>query len=373
MSAVVRELVTVAPVWTETLGLGRRQPPRRANLWQSGYEADFDDDTLWYDLFYRMEEECLVAVGPPRLNLAAELERAGAHFLCGQERLEALPLEMDRFAETWIRSPGARSGEPFRFAGGQFAITFSPGANHTEWFTGKRTLFTLSRDNSLVWIRDWVAHHVRRHGAEAVLFYDNGSSLYTPGELLSVIAAVPGIETAVVVPWPFRYGPQGGTQARLPWDSDFCQHGAFSHARWRFLEQARCVLNCDVDEILAAPAGASVFSLCEESDTGYLPFPGRWCYAHPPAEGEIRHRNHILAAPEWSGCPLKWAAVPGRIPPEAQWKVHSISGVPAADSKGLHYWHCRSANTSWKGERSPAHNPPGLGEHDVLVALWKDG
>ena len=59
-------------------------------------------------------------------------------------------------------------------------------------FAGRNCLMTLSRDNALDWIRDWAAFHVREHGADAVLFFDNGSTDYRPEEILAASPASRG-------------------------------------------------------------------------------------------------------------------------------------------------------------------------------------
>ena len=70
-------------------------------------------------------------------------------------------------------------------------------------------LLTLSRNNDLRWIRDWVRFHVREHGADAVLFFDNGSTGYGPPEIEAALAGIGGVGRSVCVAAVFPYGPQG--------------------------------------------------------------------------------------------------------------------------------------------------------------------
>ena len=89
--------------------------------------------------------------------------------------------------------------------------------NLCELFRGKRVMVTMSKDNDLAWIRDWVEFHTRNHGCDAVLLYDNGSTQYEAAKLQEIVAAIPGVDAALVVTWPFSYGPGGGGGMRKVW------------------------------------------------------------------------------------------------------------------------------------------------------------
>jgi hypothetical protein len=67
--------------------------------------------------------------------------------------------------------------------------------------------------------------------------------------------------------WPFKYGPQGANSWDH-WDSDFCQLGAWEHARWRFLQNARSAMNSDIDELVLSKSGQSVFEAAEHHGPG---------------------------------------------------------------------------------------------------------
>ena len=50
-----------------------------------------------------------------------------------------------------------------------------------------------------------------------MLIYDNGSLSYTPADLLDRLRRVPGLAAVVIVPWPYKFGPQGLPDA-TEWD-----------------------------------------------------------------------------------------------------------------------------------------------------------
>src|SRR5687768_4510793 len=61
--------------WSLDLDRGPlRQPPRRLTLRHGDYEDNFDFDTVFYDCFWGDSGENIILLGPPLLNLKAELE-----------------------------------------------------------------------------------------------------------------------------------------------------------------------------------------------------------------------------------------------------------------------------------------------------------
>lgn len=317
-------------------GALRREPPRPAGLREPDYDDRFDASTLFYDVF-RCHRR-VVAVGPPLLNLAGHLR--APHLRDGVRTLA-----LDRTQRTLLGD----TGDTVSVALDGRWLSAEVGADLAALFRGRRALTTLSLDNDLAWIRDWVRWHVAVHGTDAVLFYDNGSRSYGLDELHATIAGVPGVRVAVVVDWRFRYGPQG-TASGL-WDSDFAQYGALEHARWRFLREAAGVLNADVDELVWSGSGESVYEVARRSPTGFVSFPGRWVHRPPGADGPVRHADCSWVDDAEAPTPTKWCAVPRRLPAAAQLQVHGATGVDVSATYGLGYWHFREVSTHWKEDR----------------------
>ena len=220
----------------------------------------------------------LLLVGPPLRNFT-EAIMAG--------RINGRPLrtllsryfERDRCCDIWLST---NLIQPVYLQFGFGSTVLFPSRAEPRRYAGRRVLYTLSKDNDPVWVIDWARFHVANHAADAVLIYDNGSVRYTSSELLATLrAALPGLPIDVVS-WPFRYGP-GGFSSASGWDSDFCQAAAFQDARFRFLERAAGVLNCDVDEFVVSTGGRSVFEAAATSTAGCVAFAGDWIAAtrHP--------------------------------------------------------------------------------------------
>lgn len=254
---------------------------------------------------------------------------------------------------------------------GQFDV--EPQPDLSAFFAGRRVIFTLSKNNRLEWIQDWVRYHRDVHGADAVLFYDNQSSAYTANELAAALGELSGIERLCVVSWPFRYGPQG-IDAKRCWDSDFCQYGALEHARRLFLPRARAAMNCDIDELVVSNNGVSAFEAAERSYRGVLRYHGYWVHglrditrpatADAPARFiDFDHYLHHGRQPRLGFLPVsgsddvcapKWTVVPSRCPDTAQWAPHRIKGwinaLPL--DRNFSFRHFREIGNHWKYDRS---------------------
>jgi hypothetical protein len=207
----------------------------------------------------------------------------------------------------------------------------------------------MSKDNELVWIRDWVLFHAINHGCDAVLLYDNVSSKYDLAQVHETIASVPGIAVAVVVHWPFKIGPQGPSGI---WDSDFAQYGALEHARHRFLARAATVINADIDELVVTRDRQSVCDLARNSRTGYLQYSGVRIenVSDLNVGGTRRHMHFAYRAYPLQQTTLKWTVVPARCGTRAQWRVHGIDGMRADKKRSAavthrHFW---PITTGWK-------------------------
>jgi hypothetical protein len=364
MTDTKRKIIRPSPIALPD-GLSRT-PPRPPEFRQSNYEELFDHSTLIYDVFEYKNR--IMAVGPPLLNLS----KPARHFeyLWKSQRQDAEISNLNRMSR-WSFSPsGARSGRSRSLAArirhrmlgflnsptvpnDEFEIRFGRkreaaakvGENCISAFSGKRCLLTKSKNNELRWIRDWVDFHVKAHGANALLFYDNGSDRYAAQDILDIVRDVENLDVAYVVEWPFKWGPHGEGTGR--WDSDFAQHGMLEHARWRFLENARSVLYQDVDEL--ALSRRSVFEIAETSTVGSILFDGQWIenvLEQPQNEKPIRHFDFFYYDPTVAPASPKWCAVPLRNAPAEQWRVHWVT--PAEKTDQVVHRHFRGITTSWK-------------------------
>lgn len=345
----------------------RRDPPCPQEALTAKYRDDFDSTTIFYDT-YRCGR-FVVLQGPPLLNLRAMLD-ASPNFTNLVK--SGVFLSRPHGDEIWVRSQFQEIDLETEV--GPLKILTEPDLNHL--FAGKRVLVTLSKDNELLWIKDWIKYYVNLHGADGILIYDNSSTKYSVDDLRSYIAAEFPAVTVIVVAWAFRYGR---SNPKTDWDPVFCQSGALQHARFRFLQKAKSVLNCDIDELVVSEDHkASVFEVAERSFFGVVYFRGRWIYDHRSSrDGLPRHGDLYCYDSNRADfiCPPKWAVVPRRCPLKATWRPHTIQGVNRffSHKKTLSYRHFKSLSTNWKYNRSESIISGAAIEDELLKSCLQEG
>lgn len=349
----IRRVVTVNPLTLpESSGL-RREAPRPLEFRQADYKERFDADTLAYDVFVAGDRVQLC--GPPLLNLAQPLK--AADWLIDGTPVKITLDDLDRTQHSWLKSH-ARGGEKLMITADNFELTAKISPSDLDLFHGRRVLTTKSKNNELQWISDWAKFHAIKHGVNAVLLYDNGSDSYTLDELLAALDH-PELDVIIVVDWPFKFGPQGGSWEGLkdaPWDSDFCEYGILEHARHRFLGEASGVISHDIDELVMTNNGQTIFEIIDESKTGYIRYPGRW------VENISKRPEHVPLFTDFSyystvrsPSTVKWALDPRRTADARQWKTHGILGIPpVVKAENVKHRHFMGITTNWKWKRDKA-------------------
>ena len=336
-------------------GLVLREPPRPPAYRGPDYEQNFDFTTVFCDAFWSADGNRIVLIGPPLLNLEQALDFRFVskpsnttcdhkiHHCIAVDRIEvAAPLDTKQLSiETSL-------GE----------IELTPRPNLKGLFRGKRVILTKSKNNDLAWIHDWALFHQRRHGCDAVLIYDNGSTRYASQEVGDALATVQGLDQVTVIDWPFPWGVIDGAK-----DSKFSQMVVLEHARFRLLSDAKSVLQGDVDELVLTEGPETVFELVERSSGGYLRYGGRWVEAIKGkmngctniGDATPRHREFYYVRKDGDRgrkVGTKWTCVPAKIRPDAQWTVNWVALDPSAkDQKlasGISLRHFKAINTGWR-------------------------
>ncbi len=358
----------------------RREPMRAPRPHGMDFAQQFDATTLLYDALDLGDGEA-VLLAPPLFNLADEI--AATTFTGDGEICRADIKTYDRHAQIWltgIRANAVQARGPI----GDITIPLSP--SHSEMFRDRRVIFTISKDNPVAWILDWVRFNRDIHGADAVLIYDNGSAAYDGATLSQALQSIRGIACSVVVEWPYPRGAQG-TNSRD--HADVCRLGAWEHARWCFLQHARSAMNSDVNELVLSQDGRSVFEAAERSHYGFVRYRGRWIIGvdgpdADPGDRLPRHRDFsILMPPDYrwswrrgrrdlSRCLPKWTVVPARCPRDVQWHVHSVaSWLPSylPCSRNFSFSRFGEIGSDWKSQRTNrvAFDPAVHITNDLLV------
>ena len=356
-----------------------REPPRPPAYRGPDYEKEFDYTTVFCDAFWSADGTSIVLIGPPLMNLKRDL---GLHFESGtagtpcnhaiDHCISVDRVEVEASADTDLLLVKSNLGE----------FELAPQPNLADLFRGKRVIVTKNKDNELAWIHDWALFHQKRHGCDAVLIYDTGSTRYGPQEIGEALSSIQGLDEIAVIDWPFPWGVAEGAK-----DSKFSQMVILEHARFRLLSGARSVLQGDVDELVLTKDGESVFQLAEGSAAGYLRYSGLWVDVidgnGPGSAGEDvaerRHRDycHVQTGADRK-VGTKWTCVPARIRPDAQWTVNWI-GLDHSDDNSkdkeltsrISLRHFKAINTGWRIGRRPESDVLDQGSHRLDRELKK--
>ena len=345
--------------WSVDLKRGpMRDPPRPLSLRHEDYEDNFDFTTIFYDCFWDCTGEAIILIGPPLANAKIELDFA---IIACPSMVECKVILRHVFlgCQVVTKPPIGTTGLIIRTGSSETFI--APQPNLCYLFRNHRTIMTLSRNNELVWIRDWVQFNRNYHGCDAVLIYDNNSDRYCINDIYEYLQPFGDLMQIVVLAWPFKYGV---SDWRLPIsyglaDSLYCQAGMLEHARRRFLTHAGSVLNTDIDELVITEGGSTIFELVEKSTTGLLVLDGVWVENYPPGRKRAsktppRHTDFAcVSTADQVGCETKWAVVPSRVPHAAQWHVHRIFGMEPSESRQVAAMrHFKAINTDWTVDRN---------------------
>ncbi len=283
----------------------QRLPPQRCEVLRPAFHNAYDNSTLIYDSVYQSGHRRLRLFFPKLLNNRQHLK--DAVFRTDSETLKVSRWQYHRHFDTadfHFDKPPERL--TLTLANCEFNLPVS--TDECNGFEQCNVLFTLSKNNCLDWVRDWVQYHQLNHGADAVVFADNNSDAYTPQELHHAIASVDGIRRACVISTALRYGP-GKEDCTHCSDAQFLQPALMNIMMARFMTNARAVLNADVDELVVSPDGTRIFDAAVRSLSGMVTFSGHWRYPGQTDQA-IRHIDHTSAKATDKICPTKYAVNP---------------------------------------------------------------
>lgn len=354
----------------------RRLPraPRRDR--PVSFRERFEDRALWYDAFWDAEEQNILLVGPPPLNLMA-----GLHAASYTAQPSGAPLRAAFFPSrsTMVtRLEGAPAGTEavtVTVLGHTIVLPVQP--NLSDALAGANILLAVNKDNRLDWIAHWADWHVRLHGVDTVVLVDNGSQDYTREALAARLAAVPGLARVVLLSMPHRFGATDPGVVFYPYWAHFLQISCFDLVLRRLAARAAGLLNLDIDE-LCHRTGGTIFAAPELRRIGAARIRGRWIEAEPERDrAPVDHR----AFPFVHANPLRRIAAPKWVlDPGAAWVAdlavhpywHRIFGAPAAAKtfvSDAEMFHFRAINTGWKDDRADEEKDRNTLVRDERLAL----
>lgn len=331
----------------------RREAPRPIEHRQPEYDERFDHTTLFSGAF--VVQDGLELLGPPLLNLRADL--TGATFIVDGVTFggEVLMEDKHRISRTILR--GIKHANEVVVDFPHEGTVSLPVSQPISGFDNRRVLVTQQQNNPIEWIRFWARFHAVQHGVDAVVVYDNFSTVYGSGDLEDALCSIPELTDVAVIDWRVPFGVTGGP-ANM-WDSDFGQHQQLEHAMRYVLADAACVVQGDVDELVIADNGASVCDMLIDSSVAELRYPRRGVGV--TVLGGHGMEGHLLGHEDFGYFdpvrPLqmpKYSVVPSRVHSDAHYLVHGVDGVPRIVAEGVYSRHYSALRVDWrKGALEP--------------------
>lgn len=332
-----------------------RLPSRNQAMRPPNFEDRYDAETVFYDVFWDENYRKVVIVAAPLLGLPADLPftlRAVPSATPCEYSCEPRP---HNTLITLTPPPGTHALEA---AWGDHRIVLPIQPCGDTLFAGRNVIYTLQRDNDLVWIRDWAHFYAREHGADAAIVYDNGSTRYSRAEVANTLASVAGIEDVAVVDWPFPYGAFDCREELSfnIFDAAYCQVAGFEHVRRRFAPKTRALANVDLDELIVRRGTRTMFDAAAQAPSGFVRIFGYWNEnarsAQDAARPQRRHRDFpYVSKPEPRVCESKWVVVPERLSHFAMLHIHDVYNARTTESADFCLYHFRGINTMWDSER----------------------
>ena len=315
----------------------------------SVYEK-YDNTTLWYDAFWDTGKVTIIA--PPLMNLGEHLKRAKVF---ADDVLVKIQNKFRfKYYEVFeIKVPFEPNRLRVEMAGGTIVSAVNR-VDH-ETFKGKNTILVKSKDNDLVWIRDFALFHKKIQNAESILLIDNGSTRYQTHDISSAIESA-GLQS-VVIEAPLKFGPdikEAGSRYRCR--GQFFQHAVLNIARLRFLSCARAVLSIDIDELVWSEK-SNVFDKATINPFGYVSFRGYWRNPSTAQAGPFRHADNLWgnaqSKPTGKLKPgiTKYVVAPARLAGRLTWSVHRVGRLPLEhvfERRDCGFWHCSGVSTGWR-------------------------
>jgi len=218
-------------------------------------------------------------------------------------------------------------------------------APETALFDGLNTCIAERNGERPDVIEDWLRYHVERFGLQAVLLLDRDKAsknnnlkrkLEAMAErvgltrLVHATSAVPlGDPNAPAASHPFnapdapgkdRMGPMKGDA----WSAPLAELQLYEWAKWRFLGQARAVMNLDLGDLVQP--GADPFEQVQTVPSGVLQLLGQRVYPWRVRAGQAPcFGDHICRQFDNPRANRRWCLAPALLNPEQTWRLVRVA------------------------------------------------
>lgn len=298
--------------------------PRRHRLSRTiDFEAKFDFRTLFYDMFWSDDLSEVICVGPPFRFTSPERVRLSFVALPSQE-VCSYSFGDHRTTVTKFRSilrvkvPAGTQALRVTLNEQVDVVAIQP--NMSFLFDSKDVLLTISKNNDLRWITNWIEYYTKIHAIRNFVFLDNSSTLYDLDELHHAMRRCGKIDNLVLLKADFPYGPLGAREVGGSYDSTFLQRAIYEAIRYRFLTKARMVGNFDIDELLVRRGDRSLWNCVEEIGRPVILLQRFDTVGFLPSGVKPAHFMFDCVIPK--ALPPKWIIRPQLLGRETQLQIH---------------------------------------------------
>ncbi len=235
-------------------------------------------------------------------------------------------------------------GGPVLLASGA-TLTLSPANGEPAFLAGRNCLLAFRVEETPMQVAEWLIYHALHHGAQGAVIVNR-----IPGDFAEGLAALIADTSlrVVVLDCPMPIGkpgvppenclylaPDAPGKARMtipdpdPWRSPPGEPLIHEICKWRYLTQARAVLNLDVTDVLTprAEGEPTAFDHCRRSKTGVILLLGRHIYPWRvrPGQGGARLGDHVCRPFDKGDEIARWGAAPDRAGLRNTWRGVRVS------------------------------------------------
>lgn len=338
----------------------KRNPARPMELQVLDFDDWYDYKTIWNDAV-QINQNTVLLIGPPLYDTKEFLQTNCSILEPNSNKCICKTTEMDRVC---VVSVSVSDWVEYLILKEELTFHKIPVNKTTNEFTDKKVIVTMSKNQPITWLQQWIDYYKTVHNVDGLLLYNNRSSIYSTLELANALHRDDMI--IKIFDYDVPYGAAGGgdwedkgrSGTYLPWDSDFAQYVMLEHSKWRYLHCAKLVINADTDELLTINNGNTlddVADYCQDGEHSVLLYDGIWIEPVHSITGiiartvpfEERHFSdyYHTCYSKGRGIGVKWVLNPKKNL-QYQWHLHKTFG-PNFKTTEIGFGHYFSMNISW--------------------------
>jgi glycosyl transferase family 2 len=235
-------------------------------------------------------------------------------------------------------------------------LEITPAIVEPDLFAGLNCAIVVRNDESLDSVCDWLSWHRKTQNLQAALIVDRGRPVQTRtfadaldkrlkesgDRKLSVVVLSSSVPLGKPGSGPESHpinAPDAPGKDRMsapdpdPWKSPLGALSLYELLRWRFMGQARAVMNLDMNDILPKADGPNVFDQAVAAPQGYVRMMGERVYPWSIRKNKpARFGDHICRQFDNSSLHGRWCVAPDRLPDGVTWRLVRLPNVTATQT-----------------------------------------